>query len=110
MTDHIKHVTGYKDDYKVIVENKDEEWAPTNKELFKLIKLWFESEEYEFGDGYGSKMPWFYISQIMLGDSEKAFEAYEKTGYQAKKYFEKQVKENADKLIKELEKLKEEVK
>jgi len=103
----IVHETGYKDDYKVTVYLDNDQWSPTNKELFKLIKLWFESEEHEFGDGYGSKMPWFYISQIMLGKSDKAFEAYEKRGFEAVEHFENQVAEDADELITEIEKLKE---
>ena len=95
----IEHQTGYKDDYKVVVTCHDTEWGPTNEELFTLVKLWFESEDHEFGEnGYGCKMPWFYLSLIMVGEPEKAFKAYQKRGWNAKTYFEKQVKEHGDEI------------
>jgi len=103
----IRHETGYKDDYKVVVDLEDEKtWSPTNEELFKLVKLWFESEDFEFGEnGYGCKMPWFYLSLIMMGEPEKAFDAYQKRGWQAKTYFEEQVQEHGEGLKKVVDQL-----
>jgi len=43
-------------------------------------------------------MPWFYLSLIMVGKPEKAFEAYEKRGWKAKEYFEEQVREHGDEI------------
>lgn len=104
----IRHETGYKDDYKVVVD-KETPWSPTNKELFQLIDKIFESERYEFDDGYDCRWLWFYISLIMMGEEQKAYEAYGLRGYNALTHFEASVKEHADDLIEELEKLKEEV-
>lgn len=105
----IEHVTGYKDDYKVVVKTDEEEWAPTNKELFTLTDKIFQSEEHEFEDGYGNRFLWFYISMIMLGKEEKAYEAYGLRGSDSLRHFQNTVKENADELIEEIEKLKDEV-
>lgn len=105
----IRHETGYKDDYKVTVElDNGKTWSPTNKELFKLVDKTFQSEEHEFGDGYGNRWLWFYLSMIMLGKEEKAYTAYGLRGGNAIQHFEKTVQENADELIEEIEKLKEE--
>jgi len=107
----IVHETGYKDDYKVAIYHEnlasDEGWAPTNQEIFTLLDKVFQSEEHEFGDGYGNKWLWFYISMIMLGKEDKAYEAYGLRGYKALAHFENVVEENADELIEILEDLKE---
>jgi len=105
----IVHEEGYKDEYKVTVYQSDEGWSPTNQELFELVDKMFQSEEHEFGDGYGNRWLWFYISMIMMGKENKAYEAYGLRGRDALCHFEKTVEENADKLIEEIEKLKEEV-
>jgi len=64
----IVHEEGYKDEFKVTVYNNDKEgWSPTNRDLFELVEKIFESEEQEFGDGYGNRWLWFYMSMIMLG-------------------------------------------
>lgn len=104
----IGHVTGYKDDYKVEVELPEGEniWSPTNDQIFKWITLWFQSEDHEFGDGYGRWMPFFYVSLIALGYEDKAFEAYQKRGYDAVRYFEDCVDEHADELIAKILELK----
>ena len=108
MTD-IVHETGYKDDYKVTVYNDDEGWSPTNRDLFELVEKMFQSEEKEFGDGYGNRWLWFYISMIMMGKENKAKEAYGLRGFDAVCHFEKTVEKHADELIEEIEKLKKEV-
>lgn len=106
----IVHETGYKDDYKVTVKNLDKnEWSPTNKELFKLTEKIFESEEHEFGNGYGNRWLWFYMSMIMLGEEDKAYEAYGLRGGDAVAHFEKTVEKHADDLIAEIKQLKKEV-
>jgi len=106
----IVHEEGYKDEYKVTVYNNDKEgWSPTNRDLFELIEKIFESEEQEFGDGYGNRWLWFYTSMIMLGKEQKAYEAYGLRGRDAVCHFEKTVEENVDEVIKVLEDLKEEV-
>lgn len=107
-TTTIEHVTGYKDDYKVEVsfDEPRECWNPTNEQIFKWIELWFESEDYEFGDGYGRWMPFFYIGVIALGNPEVAQEAYGKRGHDALNHFEDSVEEHADDLIEQLEALK----
>ena len=106
----IIHETGYKDDYKVTVKNIDEnEWSPTNKELFKLCEKIFESEEHEFGDGYGNRWLWFYMSTIMLGEEDTAYEAYGLRSHKALAHFEKTVEKYGDELIETIEQLQEEV-
>lgn len=106
---NIVHEQGYKDAYKVTVKNIDGEWSPTNKELFKLCEKIFESEEHEFGDGYGNRWLWFYMSLIMLGEENKAYEAYGLRSYNALEHFEQSVKQHADDIIEILEELKKEV-
>jgi len=109
MTDII-HETGYKDDYKVTVkEITDGEWSPTNKELFTLTEKIFESEEHEFGSGYGCRWLWFYMSMIMLGKENVAHEAYGLRGFNAVAHFEKTVQKHGDELIETIEELQEEV-
>lgn len=105
----IVHEEGYKDEYKVTVYQDDEAWSPTNRELFELVDKIFQSEEHEYGDGYGNRLLWFYLSMIMMGDEEKAYEAYGLRGMDALCHFEKTVEENADRLIDEIEQLREEV-
>lgn len=103
----IVHTDGYKDEYMVEVEFGVDAWAPTNEDIFNLIQLWFEAEDYEFGDGYGRWMPMFYVGLIALGYEEKAFEAYGKRGFDAVTHFEKCVEEHGDELIAEIQKLQE---
>jgi len=108
----IVHEEGYKDAYKVTAyldEDHETGWSPTNYELFELIDKIFESEEHEFGDGYGNRWLWFYMSMIMLGEEDKAFEAYGLRGFKALAHFEKTVEEYADDMIEVLEDLKQEV-
>jgi len=107
----IIHETGYKDDYKVTVKNiSGEEWSPTNQELFKLCEKIFESEEQEFGSGYGNQWLWFYMSTIMLGEENVAYEAYGLRGGNAVAHFEKTVEKYGDELIETIEQLQKEVK
>lgn len=101
---NINHEEGYKDDKKVVVR-EDSPWAPTNEELFQLIDLWFEAEEYEFGDGYGCLMPLFYVCLIALGHEEKAYEAYGKRGTEAVEHFDNAVEQHADEVIAAIESL-----
>jgi len=105
----IIHEEGYKDEYKVTVQLENDEWSPTNGELFELTDKIFQSEEHEFGDGYGNRWLWFYMTMIMLGKEQKAFEAYGLRGRDALCHFEKTVEENVDEVIEVLEDLKEEV-
>lgn len=109
-TTTIEHVTGYKDDYKVEIafDEPQDCWNPTNDQTFKWVELWFESEDYEFGDGYGRWMPWFYISMIALGKEDIAHDAYGKRGTDALDHFEDAITENADELIEKIEELKDE--
>lgn len=94
----LRFETGYKDDKKVVVD-ADGSWAPTNKELFTLIEMWFEAEDAWFGDGYGSTMPWFYVSLIALGESHAAQAAYQKEGYAAIEHFHECIDEYGDDVI-----------
>lgn len=84
----IRHETGYKDDYKVVVDANGE-WAPTNEEIFTLIEKWFEAEEQAFGGGLGKRMPLFYVNLIALGYSGKAQRACRLEGRAAKEHFER---------------------
>lgn len=105
----IVHEEGYKDEYKVTVRLNNDEWSPTNRELFELTDKIFQSEEHEFGDGYGNRWLWFYMTMIMMGEENKAYEAYGLRGRDALCHFEKTVEENVDDVIEVLEDLKEEV-
>jgi len=108
MTD-IVHEEGYKDDYKVTVKLDDgSEWSPTNKELFRLVDKVFQPEEYEFGDGFGNKMLWYYISMIMIGKEDLAYDAYGLRGGEAIDHFEHSIEENAGEVIEVVEALKKE--
>jgi len=112
MNCNIVHEEGYKDQYKVSIkfDDGDFSWSPTNQHLFKLTEKVFESEEHEFGDGYGSRWLWFYMSLIMLGEEQKAYQAYGLRGINALNHFEKSVDKYADDIIETLEELKQEVK
>lgn len=103
---NIYHTRGYKDDMMVEIDTGDDLWHPTMEELFKMMKLWFESEDFEFGDGYGRAMPWFYISMVAIGEEEAAYEAYQKRGWDAVTYFEECVEEHADEVMEMVQELK----
>lgn len=107
----LTHVPGAKDDYKVEVQfsTARERWPPTNPQIFKLMKLWFISEDVEFGGPgrYGRRMPWWYITQICRHNEEVAFEALGVEGQEARTHFEKSVVEHADETIEMIEYLKE---
>jgi len=101
----IYHTSGYKDSFLVQIAIGNETWNPTNQELFTLVDLWFQSEDHEFGGGYGRWMPFFYLGLIAIGQEQKAFEAYEKRGKDAVTHFEQCVDEHGDELIEHIENL-----
>jgi hypothetical protein len=103
----IYHTTGYKDDYMVTVEfdEPQDSWNPTNDQIFRWIRLWFESEDHEFGDGYGRWMPFFYIALIAIGEEEKAQEAYGLRGTEALDHFRDCLDEHRGEVIEALESL-----
>lgn len=103
MTDNnIYHTTGYKDDYRVTVD-VETPWHPTNDEIFRLIKLWFEAEDASFSDGYGRLMPFFYICLIAIGEEEKAMEAIDEEGAEAVRHFHRVADEHADDVVDQIE-------
>lgn len=103
----IVHTDGYKDEYLVEVQFSDstDSWAPTNEDIFQMIDLWFESEDAEFGDGYGRWMPMFYVGLIAIGETEKAQAAYGKRGYEAVEHFEQCVEDHGEEIIEQIKKL-----
>jgi len=105
----IEHRTGRKDDFKVVIEFDEprEQWNPTNEEVFKWLDLFFTSEDYEFGEGgYGRWVPWYYITMIVMGYEDVAYDAYGKRGYDALEHFEDAVDEHADEVLEEILRMK----
>lgn len=113
-TEDIKvyHTDGNEDQFMIRIEPKGESWDPKNYEIFKLLYMWFRSEDYKYPDGYGSSMPWFYASLCFKDYDyrdglQTALEATEYEGDAQTSHFEEAVVEHADELIEELEELKE---
>lgn len=110
----IHHADGSKDGYmvKVNFDSTAGEWLPKNHEVFTWLHQWFISEEYEFGEGFGATMPWFYACLCYLGHEEYqvAYNAYDLRGDEAKLHFRAAVETYIDDVRAELDALEEEVK
>lgn len=92
--------TGYKDDYLVVVrfDEPRETWAPRNPAIFALVDLWLTAEEEWFGDGFGKRMPWFYLGLCYLNRVDGAMAATGLEGRTALDHFARHVDHFAPRL------------
>jgi len=106
----IEHKKGRIDDKQVAVtfEEDTKEWRPNLKELFKMLDLWFESENHLHGNGYGRDWVKFFIDILYLGYTEEAMKGAELSGWKAKKHFKEMVEKYGNEVIKSTSELIEE--
>jgi len=108
----IVHEPGRKDKYRVTVrfEKPVTKWAPNLEHLFRLVDLWFESENRAYGGNFGRDFVNFFIDLIYIGHPEEAIKAAQLRGWESRRHFEEMVRMYGEEVIERTKKLIEKVK